>query len=174
MKVCISVGHSPDEQGAYNQTFDVTEFSYNSALGKLVVKELEKLGHEVELVFRKTLRELPKQINMTNADVAVELHCNAFNKMISGTEVLHYPESTKGSALAEFIQEAIVDTLDLRDRGIKPSEREIILRKTKMPCVIVESFFIDNDVDMILGIEHKQDLAVAIASGIHEYALSFS
>lgn len=172
MKIALSIGHSESEQGAVNQTFGITEFMYNSGLAKLIQKELIKLGHDVDLVWRKELKDLPKQINSTNADICVELHCNAYNKIVSGSEVLHYPESPNGLALAEFIQEAIVDVLDLRDRGIKGSERELILRKTKMPCVIVEPFFIDNDMDMIIGNEHKKDLALAIASGIHEYSLA--
>ncbi|ARM71055.1 N-acetylmuramoyl-L-alanine amidase [Vibrio phage pVco-7] len=172
MKVCISVGHSPDEQGAYNETFGITEFSYNTSLGKGVVEELEKLGHEVELVFRKSLAELPAQINRTKADVAVELHCNAFNKLVSGSETLHYPKSRKGIKLAQYVQDAVVETLDIRDRGIKESTRELILRKTAMPCIILEPGFIDNDVDMMIMIDKQQELAKAIAQGIHNYSLS--
>jgi len=171
MKVCLSVGHSPEEQGAINQTFNITEYSFNNELAYLVAKQLHKLGHEVDLVRRKALKDLPKLINSTGADVAVELHCNAFNKITSGTEVLHFDGSTEGAKLAQHIQDALVDTLDLRDRGIKPSERELILRKTSMPCVITEAFFIDNDVDMMVGMDMKKDLALAIASGIHEYSL---
>lgn len=172
MKVCISVGHSPEEQGAVNQTFALTEYAYNNELAYLISKELHKLGHEVSLVRRKSLKELPKQINATGADVAVELHCNAFNKLVSGTEMLYHPTSTKGELLADFIQSAILDVLDLRDRGIVPSERELILKKTTMPCVIVESGFIDNDVDCMVLMDKKKELALAIASGIHEYSMS--
>lgn len=173
MKIALSIGHSEVEQGAVNQTFGITEFMYNSGLAKLIQKELVKLGHDVDLIWRKSLKDLPKQINTTNADVCVELHCNAYNKIVSGSEVLHYPESTKGAALAEFIQEAIVDVLDLRDRGTKGSERELILRKTKMPCVIVEPGFIDNDTDMMVLTDMKKELALAITSGINEYSKCF-
>lgn len=172
MKVSLSVGHSEDAQGAVNQTFKLSEFMYNSSLAPLIKKELVKLGHTVDIIFRTTLDKLPAQINATNADVAVELHCNALNKLVSGTEVLHYPSSAEGEFLAQYIQDAIVDVLDLRDRGIKPSERELILRKTKMPCVIVEPGFIDNDVDCMILVDKKKELALAIASGIHEYSMS--
>lgn len=170
MKVALSIGHSESDCGAVNQTFGITEYQYNNELAYLVSKQLSKLGHEVVLVRRKTLNELPKQINATGADICVELHCNAYNKLVSGTEVLHYEESTEGAKLAAELQEAICDTLGLRDRGTKPSGRELILKKTSMPCVITEPFFIDNDVDMMVGMDLKKELAVAIASGIHEYS----
>lgn len=172
MKICLSVGHSEKEQGAVNQTYGVTEFQFNSALAPLIKEQLHKLGHEVVLVWRESLKDLPKKINATGADVAVELHCNAFNKIASGTEVLHYPSSKRGAKLAQFIQDSLVDILDLRDRGVKPSERELILRATSMPCVILEPGFIDNDVDYLLMKNHKEELALAIASGIHEYSLT--
>lgn len=172
MKICISVGHSEKEQGAVNQTFGVTEFVFNSKLAPLIKEKLKNLGHEVTLVYRDTLKDLPKKINSTGADIAVELHCNAFNKITSGTEVLYYAESKKGAKLAQYIQDAIVDILDLRDRGVKPSKRELILEKTKMPCVIVEPGFIDNDVDYLIMSDNIDELALAIASGIHEYSLT--
>jgi len=171
MKICLSIGHSEDAQGAMNQTFDVSEFQYNTGLAVKIAQRLMALHHDVAIITRDSLDGLPSKINETQAAIAVELHCNAFNKITSGTEVLHYPTSTKGAKLAQLIQDEIVDVLQIRDRGIKPSGRELILRKTVMPCVIVESFFIDNDLDYLIGSEMIEELADAISNAVHQYSL---
>jgi len=169
MKVCVSVGHSPSAQGACNLRDGISEYQYNSMLVVLVREELEKLGIDVVVVSRTTLNELPNLVNQTKADIAVELHCNAFDENTSGSEVLHFTTSSEGALLATFINEEVCDVLGLRNRGIKPSDRELLLKKTTMPCVIVEPFFIDKDSDLRIGIKKMWSLAKAIAVGIHRY-----
>lgn len=172
-KVTIDVGHSAKDGGAINKTFNMTEFQFNSGLSKLVKAELEKLGFNVEIVFRDTYAGLPAKINATNCDICISLHCNALNRIASGSEVLYWHSSTKGKKLASILQDNIVGCLGLRDRGIKPLDNNSRggsqLRKTTMPTVILEPAFIDNDVDYMVLDENKQALAKSIAEAVEEY-----
>lgn len=172
MKICIVVGHNHEAQGAENKSFGLTEYAYNLELAQLIVEDLSK-DYPVDLIFDKELTKLPKAINDTNADLCINLHCNAYNKIASGTETLYYHSSRKGRKLASLVQERVLDALDLRDRGLKPIDNKdrggYVLRKTTMPCIITEPAFIDNDVDCIVLMEEKEKLAKAITEGIRAY-----
>lgn len=172
-KVTIDVGHSATDGGAINKTYNVSEFEYNSGLARSLSKELKAKGFKVEIVLRESYSKLPAQINATNCDICISLHCNAFNQIASGTEVLYWHSSTKGKKLASILQDNIVGCLGLRDRGIKPLEGNSRggsqLRKTTMPTVIVESGFIDNDIDYMILEDNVVPLAKSIAEGVVEY-----
>jgi N-acetylmuramoyl-L-alanine amidase len=60
--------------------------------------------------------------------------------------------------------------LGLRDRGIKQGTYAV-LRKTKMPAVLVEAAFISNpEEEMRLGlIRFLTDVADAICDGVYDY-----
>lgn len=172
-KVSVDVGHSAKDGGAINKAFNVSEFEFNSELAPLIKHELKVLNIDCEIVFRKSYSQLPVQINATGADLSVSLHCNACNGIASGTEVLYWHTSSKGRKLANSIQTEMLEVLGLRDRGIKPLDNgdrgASSLRKTVMPAVIVESGFIDNNVDYLILQDNKEKLAKAIATGIKTY-----
>lgn len=171
-RVGLIVGHSHKEQGCYNQTFDKTEYDFNSELVPMVATELHKLGIQPTVFYRDDLSTLPTEVNQADVDVVVSFHCNAFNKIASGTETLYYHSSKKGKQLAKHINQAVVDCLGLRDRGIKPVETEngsFILRKTNAPACLIETFFLDNDVDFVVADGEKPALAKAIAEGIQSF-----
>lgn len=172
-KVTIDVGHSATDGGAINKTYNVSEFEFNLGLSKLLEKELKDKGFDTEVVLRESYAKLPAQINATNCDICISLHANAYNKIASGTEVLYWHTSSRGKKLASILQDNIVGCLGLRDRGIKPLENNSRggsqLRKTSMPTVIIEPFFIDNDVDYMIADECCKELAKSIAEAVEEY-----
>ncbi|MDG3089142.1 N-acetylmuramoyl-L-alanine amidase [Vibrio hannami] len=179
-KIALIVGHGAAKQGASNDN-GVTEYLFNDELAHMIAPILIQRGFEPLIVYRTgSYRELPKQVNDTGADVAVSLHCNAFNKKASGSEVLHYMNSSKSEKLARCININVLDALELPDRGLRPVNVKqkgkagdrggYLCFKTAMPCVIVEPFFIDNDSDLARATECKFALAQAIARGVIEYA----
>ena len=170
MKTAIIIGHSANSQGAYNKTHNVTEFEFN----KRVAGRVKELGCDsIELVYRISgYSRLPKLVNDTNANLAVSLHCNAFNKIASGTETLS--SGSKGSnKMANIIQPKMVECFELADRGIKFRDAHerggLILHETDMPIVLLEPFFIDNDSDFELGLSKVDEYAQLIIDSINEY-----
>ena len=115
-----------------------------------------------------------RDINDTEADFAINLHCNAFNREASGTEVLYYHKSKTGEKIAKILQSSSVDALGINDRGIKPETAEdrggFLLRYTSMPCLIAEPFFIDNYDDLAIAGSKRDDLVQAYADAIVEIA----
>ena len=150
-RALLIIGHSPKKQGAYNKTHDITEFSINERI-VLDLAEQIKLFCEPVVVYRDvTYGELPNKVNKIGGDVAISFHCNAFNKKAKGHEVLYYHKSKKGKEYASLLNSKLAKNIGhlTVDRGIKPKTSSDrgghILKKTAMPCILVESFFMDND-----------------------------
>ena len=169
-KVAVVIGHSEKQQGALNQSFGISEYHYNKGLANLLEQELESIGLDCVVIERETLSDLPHKINNTKADICISLHCNAFNRSVSGCETLYYLNSSKGKKLAELVQAASLSVLDNRDRGTKEitstDRGGFLLRHTRMPCIISEPFFIDSDSDYILAMDKQAELAKAYAQAI--------
>tara|TARA_R110000782_G_scaffold60623_1_gene125200 strand:+ start:140 stop:694 length:555 start_codon:yes stop_codon:yes gene_type:complete len=179
-KVALIIGHSRKSQGATNRTYGTSEFQFNEPLAYSVAEKLIIEGHEPRIIYRDcTYAELPAMVNSTKADIAVSFHCNAFNSKSNGSETLYYKSSSRGHLLASCIQEEVVKCLELRDRGIKACVAShqgkagdrggLLLKRTAMPCVIVEPFFIDSDISLELANIKFEGLAEAYTAGIVKY-----
>ena len=172
-KLCaLVIGHKKSSPGAVNESSGLTEFDFNEDLAIRIEKKVKKT--EVQRIYRRTYKELPDDINTLDPDFIISLHCNAFNRKASGTEVLYYHNSDASRTIAEILRRDLVDFLGLPDRGIKPKTSEdrggYLLRYTNAPCVIAEPFFIDNDQNLSKAKENPEGLAAAYAGSIDEIA----
>ena len=172
-KLCaLVIGHKKSSPGASNNKTGLNEFDFNENLAILIEKKAQRT--QIQRVYRRTYQELPGDINGLNPHLVLSLHCNAFNRRTSGTEVLYYHRSEVGKRIAEIMQRHLLDFLGLRDRGIKEKTAEdrggYLLRYTKAPCVIAEPFFIDNDQDLAKAQENLEGLAGVCARAIDEMA----
>lgn len=170
-KLCaLVIGHKKRSPGAVNETQGLTEFDFNDHLACRIHNKIA--AAEVQRVYRRTYAQLPGDINELRPRFIISLHCNAFNRQVSGTEVLYYHRSVKGKQVAEILQKHLVGYLKLSDRGIKPKTAEDrggnLLKYTNAPCVIAEPFFIDNDRDLSRAQEDIEGLAAAYAAAINE------
>lgn len=168
-KLCaLVVGHTEGSPGASNRRSAVTEFGFNNDLAIRIENKITDV--EVQRIYRRTYRSLPGDINAFNPDFIVSLHCNAFNKRASGTEVLYYRKSGNGKDMADIFVNHLVNHLGLPNRGVKPRTSEdrggYLLRYTKAPCIIVEPFFIDNDKDLVVAQRDIDGLVCAYINAI--------
>ena len=172
-KCALVIGHKKTSPGAVNLKTGIHDFGFNEGLALKI--EGKTTRSEVQRIYRRTYKDLPGDINQYNPDFTMSLHCNAFNKRVSGTEVLYYHKSQKGKMIAEILQSALVGHLQLPDRGVKPKTSEdrggYLLRYTEAPCVIAESFFIDNNKDLARAQEDLEGLAGAFAKVIDTISL---
>lgn len=173
MKIALIVGHEENAQGAYNETYDVTEYDFNTTLVEYVSDflKLEDIDHVV--VFRENgYSQLPYDVNRTGADLAIEFHFNGAGPRVNGSEVIYYPGSIKGERFAEILQRHTVECLGFKDRGIKTpvnGRGNSLLRLTKMPTVIYEPFFGTNDRAMSIALDRREEIAGAVCDAIKEY-----
>ncbi|MBS5519795.1 MAG: N-acetylmuramoyl-L-alanine amidase [Acidaminococcus intestini] len=183
MKVYINPGHDQKyDSGAVNPTTGLRECDVALKIGSAVKDYLEAAGCECRLLQSDNLYydsayadrsvAVCEDANEWSADVFVSIHCNAFNGMARGTETLCYNHMSDGGNLAQCIQNQIVGALGTVDRGVKERNDLIVLRRTGMPAVLVETAFIDNADDVQLLVGRQDEFARAIARGVTDYQCS--
>ena len=107
--------------------------------------------------------------NEADVDYFVSIHRNSFpeDNVVSGVESLVYDLSGVKYEMAQNIN-AQLETVGFVDLGVKARPNLIVLRRTKMPAVLVEAGFINSNTDNMLFDASFQAIAQAIADGIIE------
>ena len=110
--------------------------------------------------------------NKENCDYFVSLHMNsATNKNAKGVEVLVYDEKSKLYTLSKDICSTLSKTINTPNRGVKISKSFSVLRKTKMPALLIEIDFISNS---LIEASLKSDKYIKdISDSISKSLLSF-
>ena len=176
MKIAIDAGHNPpaDWGAEYNEYI---EYILNRRVATEIQGLLYRQKHEV-LPFMGTLKNKVESINIWKADIAIEIHHNAHNSIhVKGSEVLYYPNSSKGKQLAESIIQSIswsYLTLGIFEGYFERNPKADILyflKFTNMPAVIVECLYITNyqDREVIKNDNYKFLMAERIVEGIEKY-----
>ena len=177
-KIFLNPGHDQLElkgtdgydPGACNDYLELRENEIAAAVSGLVEDYLLQAGCEVESLQHESLSKVCDTANASGADVFVSIHCNSSaNETAHGTETFTYSDDTEGERLAECINNQLVESLDLTDRGVKYDDRLFVLRHTDMPAVLVELAFISNTSDALLLRDSQDGFARAVARGITDY-----
>lgn len=181
MKVFLNPGHAPDgipDTGAKNAETGLRECDVAKNIADLVEKYLVAAGVEVvgniqsdNLYYDSDYPQpcVCAEANASGADIFASIHCNAFDGAAHGTETFAYAPSGEGEKLAGCINNQIVASLGTLDRGVKFRDDYIVLKHTDMTAVLVETAFIDSDIDEPLLRAKQDDFARAIARGITDY-----
>ena len=141
-KIVLDAGHGGTDPGAvYNGR---NEKDDNLALAQAVGKILEDNG--VDVVYTRT-------------DSSPE------DNQYQGVEVLVYDKSGIKYQMAQNIVGALGE-LGFREIGVKERPGLVVLRRTRMPALLIETGFINSDADNALYDEKKDEIAQAIAGAI--------
>lgn len=172
-KLCVLViGHHPDKPGGVNLKSNISEFEFNKDLAPRIEKKVQTV--RVQKLFYQSYETLPQDINFLNPDFVISLHCNYYDSVVSGTEVLYCYDDLKGKEIAGILLQHLVQHLGLRNRGLVPRrEGELgyhVLCNTNAPSVIAEPFFISNDQDLARAQEDLEGLVQAYADAIDKIA----
>ena len=183
MKIFINPGHAlggePDP-GAVNREFGIRECDIAMTIGSFAANHLELAGEEVRLLQSDNLMGESRgpcvvdEANAWPADLFLSIHCNSFDGTVRGTETLYFPGSGEGKHLAECVQKQVFGTLflldpDHPDRGLKERPDLAVLRCTRMPAILIETAFLDNEIDFYFLMNYADDIARAIARGVTDY-----
>lgn len=107
--------------------------------------------------------------NRAEADYFISLHRNATDNPVKPSGILSLVYEDKGipARLARSINRELEKT-GFADLGVSERPGLVVLRRTQMPSVLVETGFIDNPADNRFFDEHFDEIAKAIADGILE------
>jgi N-acetylmuramoyl-L-alanine amidase len=97
--------------------------------------------------------------------IFVSIHYNAARRS-SAHGIETYSENNRGAVLAARIQRDIVTRVSTENRGIRSAEY-YVLRKCRLPAVLVECGFLTNPVEAQTP-EYREKVAEQIAAGIIE------
>ena len=100
--------------------------------------------------------------------IFVSIHYNASPRS-SAHGIETYSESNRGAVLAARIQQEIIDRVSTENRGIRSAEY-YVLRKCRLPAVLVECGFLTNptEAQLALTTAYREQIAEQIAAGIIE------
>jgi hypothetical protein len=114
---------------------------------------------------------LPVRSAIANSEgdaVFVSIHYNASPRS-SARGIETYSENNRGAALAARIQRQLVTRVSTENRGVRSAEY-YVLRKCRLPAVLVECGFLTNPTEAQLALTpvYRQQVAEQIATGIIE------
>ncbi|HCD43148.1 MAG TPA: N-acetylmuramoyl-L-alanine amidase, partial [Lachnoclostridium sp.] len=168
MIVVIDAGHGGTDPGASHGGRQ--EKDDNLRLAMAVGRILADNGIDVRYTRTDDTYNTPLEkatmANDAEADFFVSIHRNAMPVpgTGSGIEVLVFEDKGVPGMLARNIGEALNKT-GFVNLGTVERPGLVILRRTKLPTVMVEVGFIDNEEDNALFDQNFQDIAQAIADG---------
>ena len=183
IKIYIDQGHNPYgfNTGAEGNGFREQDVTYD--IGVRLYDLLRTDGNFNPRLSRPTpttvlgtdnssaLRARVDEANAWGASSFVSLHTNSSgNAAATGAECLIYSTALAATrTLAEQILTSLVATTGLRNRGVIARPDLYVLRKTRMPAVLVEMGFISNAQDAALMTSSPELFAVGIYRGLARY-----
>ena len=170
-RIALDAGHGGSDPGAVykgrqekDDTLDLT-----LAVGDILKKNgidvyYTRTTDEYETPFKKAT-----DANNSGADLFVSIHRNSSENpnQYSGVETLVYSDTGLKAEVARNINNQLEDA-GFKNLGVDERKNLVVLKRTKMPAVLVEAGFINNDKDNYLFDEEFDSIAQAIADGLLE------
>lgn len=181
MKIYIDQGHNPRNPNAGAEGNGLREQDLTYKIGIELAEALEAEGIETRLsrptettsLGTSNASSLAQRVNDANnwgADYFISLHANASNiTSASGSEGYVYAPNSVAEELSENILYELNLSTGLPNRGTFVRPSLYVLRKTRMPAVLIEMGFITNPTDAYLMNNDPQLFADGIADGIFDF-----
>lgn len=181
-KIYIDQGHNPEGVNAGAEGFGYREQDITYAVGIYLRDILLEDGRFEVRNSRNTPEESLGTSNATSlaarvrganewgADYFISIHCNASeNPAANGSEVYVYRQGSVAADLAQQVLEAIVARLGTKNNGVRVNPSLYVLRRTRMPAILVELAYITNENDVQKLVNDQYAFAYAIYEGLCRY-----
>lgn len=181
-KIYIDQGHNPEGINAGAEGFGYREQDITYAVGIYLRDILLEDGRFEVRNSRNTPEESLGTSNATSlaarvrganewgADYFISIHCNASeNPAANGSEVYVYRQGSAAAALAQQVLEAIVARMGTKNNGVRVNPSLYVLRRTRMPAILVELAYITNENDVQKLVNDQYAFAYAIYEGLCRY-----
>lgn len=169
VSIMLDAGHGGRDPGAVYKGRQEKDDALQMVLA--VGEILKNRGIDVQYTRTTDVYETPYQkamkANEAGVDYFISIHRNSYpaDNAVSGVESLVYDLSGIKYEMAEDINDQL-ETIGFRNLGVKARPNLVVLKRTKMPAVLVELGFINSDTDNQIFDENFDAIALAIAEGI--------
>lgn len=182
IRIFIDQGHNPQGINAGAEGFGYREQDITYQVGVYLAELLQNDGRFAVRLSRNSPDEvlgtsnatsLAARVNAANAwgaDYFISIHCNANeNPAINGSEVYVYRDPSTAASLARDVLDGIVARMGTKDNGVRVNSSLYVLRRTRMPAILVELAYITNEQDVEKLVNDPYGFAVGIYDGILDY-----
>ena len=179
--IVLDAGHGGHDPGAQSKRQRYEEKRLALATALMVRDHLERLGYRVLMTRQDdTFIPLTKRAEIANrakASLFVSMHFNSSpNRKAQGVEIYFYDpgavtaRSKLSKGMASDILRRVVRYTEASNRGVKTAGFAVI-RKTKMPAVLVEGGFLTNSHELkkLKNTKYLNKLAWGIAKGLDDF-----
>ncbi len=182
IKIYVDQGHNPSGFNAGAEGFGLREQDINYWVG-VYLAELLRADPRFEVKLSRTSPDqilgtsnstsLSTRVNEANAwpaDYFLSIHCNANqNPAINGTEMYVYQTNTQAYWLGQHLINGITAETGTRDNGVRINQKFYVVRRTKMPSVLVELAYLSNAEDAKKLDTDKRGFAQGVYNGLLSY-----
>jgi N-acetylmuramoyl-L-alanine amidase len=178
-KVFVDPGHGGLDDGASAGPGKyLSEDEINLTVGLFLDLMLRNLGIETALSRNRdiglSLQDRCVAANEWGADIFVSIHINAFQRPSATGLGVYVYEKTKNpdtQRLAEIINQGFVDDFPIHTQRGVFGENFYVLKRTRMPAVLVECEFISNptQAEWLRKIESRYLLAFSLSRSIAQF-----
>jgi len=180
--IVIDPGHGGKDSGARSPASDLCEKQLTLQIGEDLAASLSSAGATV-LMTRDSdvfipLPDRPAVANRANADLFISVHVNsnAVSGSRSGTTTYYHAQDSAGKNLAECVEHeiALVSGMPMLGTASDCSRYKsgfAVLRGCKMPCILIETGYINTLVDRnrLVDPTVQKGMAAAIVKGVKEF-----
>lgn len=167
--IMLDAGHGGSDPGAVYEGRQEKDDTLKLVLA--IGDILQNDGIDVEYTRTTDVYESPYQkaleANEDGVDYFVSIHRNSseVDNQYNGVQSLVYNLSGIKYEMAQNINRQL-ETVGFVNLGVEARPGLVVLRRTKMPAVLVEVGFINSEIDNKLFDDNFNDIALAIAQGI--------
>ena len=182
IKIFVDQGHNPsghntgaENSGVYEQdiTYNVGMYLAEMLKGNPVFEVRVSSPTPETILGTTNATSLMERVAMANewpADYFISIHANSnVNPNIEGTEVYVYKAYTESYYLAEHVLNGIVNVVGTKDNGVRVNPSLYVLRRTRMPAILVELAYMSNYEDLQRLIDEQYGFAEGIYDGLLTY-----
>ena len=182
IKIFIDQGHNPQNPNAGAEGGGLREQDVNYDVGMRLAELLrQNANFEVrlsrntpdEILGTTTTESLQIRVEEANrwaADYFLSIHCNANNNTnISGSEAYVFRLYSQAYDWGRDLLTALHQSTGLTNRGVMTNPGLYVLRRTRMPAVLMELGYLSNPRDAALLRDDPQSFADGLYQGFLNY-----